>query len=72
MYTAEAEYVALGEGVNEALFTVAVLLFICLELRGSCDWVFEDNLGAIVLAETGLSSACSKYIDVRFYCVGEL
>ena len=34
--TAEAEYVALGEGVQEALFTGAVLSFICPELSGSC------------------------------------
>ena len=33
--TAEAEYVALGEGVKEALFTGAVLSFICPELSGS-------------------------------------
>ena len=34
--TAEAEYVALGEGVTEAWFTEAVLSFICPELTGSC------------------------------------
>ena len=34
--TTEAEYVALGEGVEEALFTGAVLSFICPEVRGSC------------------------------------
>ena len=32
--TAEAEYVALGEGVKEALFTGALLSFLCPELRG--------------------------------------
>ena len=34
--TAEAEYVALGEVVKEALFTGEVLSFICPELAGSC------------------------------------
>ena len=34
--TAEAGYVALGEGVNEALFTGTVLSFTCPELTGSC------------------------------------
>ena len=34
--TAEAEYVALGEGVEEAFFTGAVLSFICPEFSGSC------------------------------------
>ena len=33
--TAEAEYVSLGEGVKEVLFTGAVLSFICPELTGS-------------------------------------
>ena len=32
--TAEAEYVALGKGVKEALLTGAVLSFICPELTG--------------------------------------
>ena len=41
--TAEEEYVALGEGVKEALFTGAVLFFICPELTGSCVRVFEDK-----------------------------
>ena len=70
--TAEAEYVALGEGVKEAMFTGAVLSFICPELTGSCVRVFEDNQGAIALAENPLSSARSKHIDVRFHFVREL
>ena len=70
--TAEAEYVALGEGVKEALFTGAVLSFICPELSGSCVRVFEDNQGAIALAQNPLSSARSKHIDVRFHFVREL
>ena len=70
--TTEAEYVALGEGVKEALFTGAVLSFICPELSGSCVRVFEDNQGAIALAQNPLSSARSKHIDVRFHFVREL
>ena len=71
MSTAEAEYVALGEEVKEALFTGAVLSFICPELTGSCVRVFEDNQGAIALAENPFSSARSKHIDVRFHFVRE-
>ena len=70
--TAEAEYVALGEGVKEALFRGAVLSFICPELSGSCVRVFEDNQGAMALAENPLTSARSKRIDVRFHVVREL
>ena len=67
--TAEAEYVALGEGVKEALRTGAVLSFICPEVTGSCVRVFEDNQEAIALAENPLNSARSKHIDVRFHFV---
>ena len=70
--TAKAEYVALGEGVREALFTGAVLSFICPELPGACVRVFEDIQGAIALAENPLSSARSKHIHVRFHFVRKL
>ena len=46
--------------------------FICPELSGPCVRVFEDNQGAIALAENPLSSARSQHIDVRFHFVGEL
>ena len=62
----------LGEGVQEALFTGAVLSFICPELSGSCVRVFEDNQGVVTLAENPLSSARSEHIDVRFHFVREL
>ena len=70
--TAEAEDVALGEGVKEALFTGAVLSFICPEVNGSCVRGFQDNQRAIALAENPLSSARSKHIDVWFHFVREL
>ena len=70
--TADAEHVALSKGVKEALFTGALLSFICPELGGSCVRLFKDNQGAIALAESPLSSARSKLIDVRFHFVREL
>ena len=70
--TAEAEYVALGEGVKEALFTGAVLSCICPELIESCVRVFEDNQGGIELAENPLSSAWSKHIDAGLHFVTKL
>ena len=63
------EYVALGEGRKEALLTDAVLSFIRPELSGSCVRVVEYNQGGIALADTLLSSASSKRIDVRFHFV---
>ena len=66
------DYVALGDGVKEALFTGAVLSFVCPELSGSCVRVFYHNQEVIVLAAYPLSSARSKHIDVHFHFVGEL
>ena len=43
--TAEGEYVVLGKGVKEALFTGAVVSFICPELTGPCVRVFDVNQG---------------------------
>ena len=58
--------------MKEALFTSAVLSLFCPELSGPCVLVFEDNQGAIALAENPLSSARSKHIYVRFHFVREL
>ena len=59
--------------MKEALFRGAVLSFICPELTGSCVRVFEDNFGAITLAENPLRCARSKRIgDVHFHFVREL
>ena len=68
------DYVALGERVNKALFTGAVLPFVWPELSGSCVRVFEDNQGTIALAANPLSFTRNKHIDVRFHfvVVGEL
>ena len=70
--TAEAGYVALDEGVKEALFTGAVLSFICPELSGSCAQVVEENPGVKALAKNPFSSARRKHIEVRVHFFGEL
>ena len=58
--------------MKEALFTGAILSFVCPEPSGSCVRDFEDNQGGIALARNPLSSARSKHIDVHFHFVGEL
>lgn len=70
--TAEAEYIAAGEGVKEALFVRAVLSFVAPETNGASIQVREDNQGAIALVQNPLSSARSKHIDVRFHFIREL
>ena len=67
--TSEAEYIAAGDGVKEALFVRAVLSFIAPETSGASIKVLEDNQGAKALIENPLSSAKSKHIDVRFHFI---
>ena len=63
--TTDAEYVALGDGVKEALFVKGVISFIIPSISENCIKVFVDNDGAISLANNPLSSARTKHIDVR-------
>ena len=67
--TSEAEYIAAGVGVKEALFVHAVLSFIAPETRGASMKVLEDSQGAEALVENPLSSARSKRIDLRFHFI---
>ena len=72
--TSEAEYLAMGDGVKEALFVNGVLQFL-----GAGGYrkphkidVLEENEGAIAPAENPLSSSRSKHIDVRHHFLGNL
>ena len=67
--TSEAEYIAAGFGVKEALFVRAILSFIAPETSGASIKVLEDNQGAKELIENPLGSARSKHIDVRFHFI---
>ena len=67
--TSEAEYIAAGADVKEALFVCAVLSFIAPETCGASVKVFENNQGTKALIENPLSSARSKHIDVCFHFV---
>ena len=70
--TSEAEYIAAGEEVKEALFVRVVLSFIAPETSGASIKVLEDNQGAKALIENPLSSARSKHIDVRYHFIRDL
>lgn len=69
--TTEAEYVAMGDGVKEALFVRNVLSFVLVRLKAPVIKVLEDNEGAIALAQNPLGSANSKHIDVRHHFLRE-
>ena len=70
--TTEAEYVAMSDGVKEALYVRGVLVFLMPSLGSPRIGVFEDNKGAIDLAKNPLSSSNSKHIDVRYHFLREL
>ena len=61
----EAEYIAAGDGVVEALFARVVHFFISPETSWASIKALEDNQGAKALIENPLSSARSKQIDLH-------
>ena len=70
--TTEAEYIAMADGVKEALYVRGVLVFLTPRLGSPSIGVFEDNKGAIDLAKNPVSSSNSKNIDVRYHFLREL
>ncbi|CAB1104630.1 unnamed protein product [Ectocarpus sp. CCAP 1310/34] len=70
--TTEAEYVALGDVVKEILFLRQIWRFMLPQVGMPCIPVFEDNQGAIQLAQNPISNSNSKHIDVRHHFLREL
>ena len=70
--TSEAEYVAITQGASRVLFTKAVLEFLQPQISGRTVDVFEDNQGAIALAENPMSVGRTKHIHVRYHLIREL
>ena len=70
--TSEAEYVAMAQAATTALFTKAVLDFLQPELANETIDLFEDNQGAIAIAENPISGGWTKHIDVRYHFIIEL
>ena len=69
--TTEAEYVAMADGVKEALYVREVLVFLMPSLGSPSIGVFEDSKGATELAKNPLSSSNSKHINVRYHFLRE-
>ena len=70
--TSEAEYVAVAQGAKTALLTKTVLCYLQPELASETIDLFEDNQGAIAIAETPISGGRTKHIGVRYYFIREL
>ena len=65
--TSEAEYVALGDAIKELLFLRQLWRFILPSKVMSCFPVFEDNQGAIQLAQNPGTNPDLKHIDMRHH-----
>ena len=66
-WASEAEYLAMGDCVKEALFVNEMLQFLRPSRKARKIYVLEDNEGAIALADNPLGSTRSKHIDVRHH-----
>jgi hypothetical protein len=68
--SSEAEYQALSECVQEAVFTQNLLTELTGEKKPAI--IYEDNLRAIFLVKTQQVSARTKHIDIRHHYMREL
>ncbi|CAM9496081.1 unnamed protein product [Pylaiella littoralis] len=67
----EAEYVALAEGMKEAIFLRYLWNFIFPDLDVGCTLVHEDNVGAVYLASNPATTPNSKHIDIKHHFIRE-
>ena len=70
--TTEAEYVALADVMKKVLILGHVWRFRLPEVGVPCIPVFEDDQGAVQLAQNPITNSNSKHIDVRHHFLREL
>ena len=70
--TSEVEYVALGDAVKELMLLRQIWRFMLPSKVIPCFPVFEDNQGAVQLAQNPVTNLKSKHIDVRHHFLREL
>ena len=67
----EAEYVAMANGLKEAIFLHYLWSFIFPDRDMGCTMVKEDNAGALHLANNPATTPNSKHIDIRHHFIRE-
>ena len=68
----EAEYVAMSDGMKEAIFLRYLWsLFFFPSRDVGCTLIHEDNVGAIHLASNPATTPNSKHIDIRHHFIRE-
>ena len=70
--TAEVEYVALGDTLKELLLLRQVSRFMLPGKSMPCFPIFEDNQGAVQLAQNPVTNSNLKHINVRHHFLREL
>ena len=70
--TTEAEYVALADTIQGAMFLRYVWRFILPAFGERCNTFFEHNEGARQLAQTPAWISNSKHVDARHHVLREL
>lgn len=68
----EAEYFLMREAVNKLLAVRQVWYFMLPSVGRPCVTVFEDNLGAVQLAQNLVTNSNSKHIGVRYHFLRKL
>jgi len=66
----EAEYMALFEGIREALWLKSLINEIKLKLNGPIN-IFEDNQGCISIANNPTRHKRTKHIDIKYHFTRE-
>ena len=67
--TAEAEYVSLTTMIHEAIWIRRLLP--CIGEKDDTVTVFEDNQGAIKMAQNPVMHSRTKHIDIRYHFIWE-
>ena len=65
----EAEYVALASTVQESIYLKQMLGNIDSNFQSGPSLIYEDNQGAIALANNPVNRQRSKHIDIRFHFI---
>ena len=68
--TTESEYMAMAEGTSESLWIAKIAKDLQVPILGPIT-LFEDNVGAIALANTRKHLRRTKHIDIRYHFVRE-
>jgi hypothetical protein len=65
----EAEYIALFHGIQEAIWVKQLLEELEFKVKGGSVKIYQDNKGAINLAENAVYSPRTKHVDIKYHFI---